>query len=291
MILLTGATGAVGYELAKIFASGGMAAKAVVRSSLAAEKLAALSGIEPVTGDFDDEASLDAALVGIERVFLLTNSTEKAEAQQLAFVAAAKRAGVKHIVKLSQLHAAADSPVRFLRYHAAVEHSIRESGMDYTFLRPNLFMQGLLGFKDTIAQGQLFAPIGTSKVSLVDIRDIAAVAFEALTTPDHVGRSYDITGPEALSHPEIAARIGTAIGATVAFIEIPPAAMLDAVLQVGFLPWQAEGLIEDYAHYARGEAEAVSPDAPAVIGRPARDFDAFLDDYKAVFSGPLGAGK
>ncbi len=291
MILQTGATGSVGFELAKLFAAHGIAAKAMVRSSASADKFTDLAGIQPVTGDFDDAASLDAALVGIERAFLVTNSTERAEAQQLAFVAAAKRAGVKHIVKLSQLHAAADSPVRFLRYHAVVEQAIRDSGMDCTFLRPNLFMQGLLGFKDTIAQGKLFAPIGDSKISLADTRDIAAVAFEALTKPGHAGQSYDITGPEALTHAEIAARIGNAIGADVAFIEIPPEAMRDAAVQVGFLPWQADGLIEDYAHYARGEAEAISPDAPAVIGQPARSFEAFLNDYGAVFTGRAGAEK
>ena len=291
MILITGATGSVGFELARLFAAHAIPTKAMVRSSASADKFTDLAGIEPVTGDFDDAASLDAALADVERAFLLTNSTERAETQQLAFVAAAKRAGVKYIVKLSQLHAAVDSPVRFLRYHATVEQAIRDSGMDYTFLRPNLFMQGLLGFKDTIAQGQLFAPIGASKVSLVDVRDIAAVAFEALTAPGHAGRSYDITGPEALTHAEIAARIGNAIGADVAFVEIPPEAMRDAAIQVGFLPWQADGLIEDYAHYARGEAEAVSPDVFAVLGQPARNFEAFLNDYGAVFTGRAGAEK
>ena len=291
MILITGATGSVGFELARLFAAHAIPTKAMVRSSASADKFTDLAGIEPVTGDFDHAASLDAALADVERAFLLTNSTERAETQQLAFVAAAKRAGVKYIVKLSQLHAAVDSPVRFLRYHATVEQAIRDSGMDYTFLRPNLFMQGLLGFKDTIAQGQLFAPIGASKVSLVDVRDIAAVAFEALTAPGHAGRSYDITGPEALTHAEIAARIGNAIGADVAFVEIPPEAMRDAAIQVGFLPWQADGLIEDYAHYARGEAEAISADLPAVTGRPARNFEAFLDDYRDVFTGTAGAEK
>lgn len=291
MILLTGATGSVGFELAKLFAAHGIAAKAMVRSSASADKFTDLAGIQPVMGNFDDAGSLDEAVAGIERAFLVTNSTERAEAQQLAFVAAAKRAGVKHIVKLSQLHAAAESPVRFLRYHAVVEQAIRDSGMDYTFLRPNLFMQGLLGFKDTIAQGQLFAPIGDSKVSLVDVRDIAAVAFAALTKSSHAGQSYDITGPEALSHAEIAARIGAAIGRDVAFIEIPPEAMREAVIQVGFLPWQADGLIEDYAHYARGEAESVNPDVSAVIGQPARSFEAFLNDYRGVFSAPTGAEK
>lgn len=283
MILLTGATGSVGYELARLFAAKNVPVRAMVRSTASAEKLKDIAGIVPVTGDFDDPASLDAALEGIEKAFLLTNSSDRAEAQQLAFVAAARRAGVRHIVKLSQLHAAADSPVRFLRYHAAVEQVIRDSGIGYTFLRPNLFMQGLLGFRHTIAQGQLFAPIGDASVSLVDIRDIAAVAFEALTKPGHAGEVYDITGPQALTHAEIATRIGAAIGRNVSFIQIPPEAMREAVIKVGFPIWQADGLIEDYAHYARGEAASISPQGPAVIGRPAISFETFLNDYRNQF--------
>ncbi|MDR7126475.1 SDR family oxidoreductase [Pseudotabrizicola sp. 4114] len=287
MILLTGATGSVGFELAKLLSAHGIAAKAMVRSDAAAEKLKNLPGITPVTGDFDDPASVERALQGVDRAFLLTNSTERAESQQLAFVAAAQRAGVKHIVKLSQLHASADSPVRFLRYHAAVEQAIRDSGMAYTFLRPNLFMQNLLGFRDTIVgMGKLFAPIGASRISLIDTRDIAAIAFAALTTPGHEGLTYDLTGPEALTHAEVALQISSAIGQPVTFIQIPPDAMRDAVVAAGFLHWQADGLIEDYAHYSRDEADAVSP---TVTGDPARFFSDFLNDYKTVFTPGTGA--
>lgn len=290
MILLTGASGAVGFELAKIMAARGVAARAMVRSAAAADKLAGLAGITPVSGDFDDPASLDAALVGVERAVLITNSTERAERQQMAFVAAAKRAGVRHIVKLSQLHAAADSPVRFLRYHAVVEQAIRDSGMAYTFLRPNLFMQGLLGFRDTIINtAMLFAPIGDSRISLIDVRDIAEVAFAALTSPGHEGQVYDLTGPDALTHDEIARQIGAAIGQTISFVPIPPDAMRQAAMDAGLFEWQADGLIEDYAHYARDEAEAVSPDGPMITGRAARPFSAFLADYKDVFTANTSA--
>ena len=142
MILVTGATGTNGREVVKALASQGVAAKAMTRSSKEAQDLPA--GVTGVEGDFDDEASLARALAGVERAFLLTPSTEHAETQQLRFVEVAGRAGVRHIVKLSQFAASPDSPVRFLRYHAAVERAIERSGMAWTFLRPNLFMQGLL---------------------------------------------------------------------------------------------------------------------------------------------------
>ncbi|WP_127754511.1 SDR family oxidoreductase [Devosia sp. 1566] len=290
MILLTGATGQVGLELAKQLAAQGLAARAMTRSAAAADKLKGLAGITPVTGDFDDLASLGAALQGVERAFLLTNSTERAEQQQLTFVAAAQRAGVRHITKLSQLHAAASSPVRFLRYHAAVEQAIRDSGMTFTFLRPNLFMQGFVGFGGAIAAtGKLFAPIGNARVSLIDNRDIAAVALAVLTTSGHEGQVYDLTGPQALTHEDMAMQIGMAIGQPVTFVEISPDVMRDAALTAGFPQWQADGLIEDYAHYARHEADGVGPAVSAVTGREARSFAAFLADYKTAFTIKPGA--
>ncbi len=122
----------------------------MVRKPEDAELFSQHQGVEAVIGDFDDAESVTDALKGIARAFLLTPSSERAEAQQKTFVDLAIRAGVEHLVKQSQWAADAHSPVRFLRYHAAVEEKIQDSGIAYTFLRPNLFMQGLLGFRNTI---------------------------------------------------------------------------------------------------------------------------------------------
>lgn len=284
-LLITGATGNTGIELAKQLSAKGARFRALVRSIEKAGELAALPGAELVSGDLGDPASLAAALRGIDRAFLLTNSSEQAAALQLGFVDAARQAGVQHIVKLSQLAAAIDSPVRFLRYHAAVEQHIIASGMAYTFLRPNLFMQGLLGFSGTIAaKGMFFAAIGEARVSLVDTRDIAAMAAAALTEQGHEGRIYNITGPEALTHAEIAAQFSIVLGREIRFINVSPGEMRQAVIGVGFPLWQADGLIEDYAHYARGEAAAVTSDVQQVTGRAPRSFENFVRDYSPAFS-------
>lgn len=285
-ILLTGATGTVGQAVAQALADRGMPFRALVRQpdTEAAQRLAALPGVELVTGDFNDPASLQRALAGVERAFLLTNSTEQAEAQQLRFVELARQADVQHLVKLSQWAADAASPVRFLRYHAAVESAIRTAGLSYTFLRPNLFMQGLLAFGDSIrAQGQFFAPIGEARISVIDVRDIAAVAAVALTEPGHENQTYDLTGPAALTHAEMAAALAEALGHPVAFVDVPPAALRGYLAQVGFPEWQAEGLLEDYAHYHRGEAGVVTTDVQRVTGRPPRGFATFTHDYAPAF--------
>jgi uncharacterized protein YbjT (DUF2867 family) len=284
-LLITGATGSVGQEVTKLLAERGIPFRAMVRSIQNAERLAALPGAELIEGDFNDPVSLAKALAGVERAFLLTNSSEHAEAQQLAFVAEAKRAGVSHIVKLSQFAAVADSPVRFLRYHAVVEQAIQESDMTYTFLRPNLFMQGLLGFRQSIAeQGKFFAAIGDAKVSVIDIRDIAAVAFATLTAKGHENKTYTLTGPEALTHAEMAEKLSTALSRHITFVDVPAEAMHDALLGAGFPIWQAEGLLEDYAHYSRNEASAITTDVQDVTGKPARNFMDFVRDFAPAFS-------
>lgn len=285
-ILLTGATGNVGTTLAHRLAAQGVPFRAMVRAvnNPTAQALRALPGAEIVAGDFNDPASLGRALAGIERAFLLTPSSAEAEAQQLSFVAQAQRAGVRHVVKQSQWAAAVDLPVRFLRYHAVVEKALRTSGLAYTFLRPNLFMQGLLEFREAIAdQGRFFAPIGAAGISVVDVRDIAA-----LTGPGHEHHTYDLTGPAALTHAEIAAALAHALGRPVAFQDVPPAAMLAAVRGLGMPLWMAEGLVEDYAHYHRGEATTVDPGVQQATGHAPRVFADFARDYAAAF-GPAAA--
>lgn len=283
-ILITGATGGIGTELTKILSERGIRFRAMVRSPKDAQTVAQLAGADVVLGDFNDPVTIAHALLGIERAFLLTNSSEQAETQQLNFVAEAQRAGLKQIVKLSQFAATPDSPVRFLRYHAVVEQAIRESGMDFTFLRPNLFMQGLLGFRSSIVeQGKFFAAVGDARISLVDVRDIAAVAAEALVEPGHTGKVYTLTGPQALTHTEIADELSIALGRRITFVDVPPAAMRHALAGVGFPDWQADGLIEDYAHYSRNEASSVEPGVEEATGKMPRNFADFARVYAPAF--------
>lgn len=283
MILITGANGSNGSELVKLLAARNVPVRAMVRNVSRADALSSPS-VEVVEGDFDAPETLSAALSGVERAFLLTPSSERAQEQQLAFVEAAKQSGVKHIVKLSQLDADTNSSARFLRYHAAVEQAIQASGMAYTFLRPNLFMQGVLNFKPTIvAQNAFYAAAGEGKVSVVDVRDIAEVAFAALTESGHEGESYDITGPQALTHAEMAAYLSTALGRQVAFVDVAPEAMRAALLGIGFPVWQADGLLEEYALWSQNEAAIVTSDVENATGKAPRSFEVFARDYAPAF--------
>ena len=284
-ILISGATGHVGSELAKALSQKGVRFRAMVRSAGRTPELASLPGIELVNGDFDDRETLARALNGVERAFLLTASSERAEAQQRAFVDAARQEGVRLIVKLSQWAADRSSPVRFLRSHAAGEAAIRDSGLAYTFLRPNLFMQGLLGFRSTIvATGRFFAAAGDAKISVIDVRDIAAAAAAALVERGHEGKVYDLTGPAALTHAEMATQLSSALGREVAFVDVSPEVMRAELLRAGFPQWQADGLLEDYAHYRRGEASKVTSGVKDATGTSPRTFADFARDYAPAFS-------
>jgi uncharacterized protein YbjT (DUF2867 family) len=282
-ILVTGASGSTGSELIKRLSANRVPVRAMVRRP-PVQAYDASSGVEYVTADFEDPVSTRRALDEIERAFLVTNSSERTEAQQLAFVEAARTAGLRRIVYLSQLNATKGSPVRFLRYHAVVEEAISLSGIAFTHLRPNLFMQGFLAFRSSIAsKGSFFAPAGDAEVSIVDVRDIAAVAATALTESGHEGKIYDVTGPDALTHMDIAAQLSDVLGRQVTFVDIPESAMREALIAHGFPEWQADGLTEDYAHYRRREASNVSSTVPDVTGRPARSFLTFARDYKEAF--------
>ena len=282
-ILVTGATGNTGRALVDALARRGALVRAMVRAEADRAKLPA--GVPAVVADFDDLASIAAALEGAERAYLVTPSSERAEEQQRRFADLAAKAGVRHLVVLSQLASDENSPVRFLRYHAAVEQHVRDLGIPYTFLRPNLFFQGLLAFAGTISsQGRFYAPIGDATISAIDVRDIADVAAVTLTEAGHEGATYTLTGPASITHTQIAAALTAALGRDVTFTDVPPEAFADSLRGI-LPPWQVDGLLEDYAHYRRGEAASVSSAVAEITGRPPRDIQQFARDYAPAFTG------
>ena len=282
-ILVTGATGNTGRAIVDALARRGAPVRAMVRAEADRAKLPA--GVPAVVADFDDLASIAAALEGADRAYLVTPSSERAEEQQRRFADLAAKAGLRHLVVLSQLASDEHSPVRFLRYHAAVEQHVRDLGIPYTFLRPNLFFQGLLAFAGTISsQGRFYAPIGDATISAIDVRDIADVAAITLTEAGHEGAAYTLTGPASITHTQIAAALTAALGRDVTFTDVPPEAFAGSLRGI-LPPWQVDGLLEDYAHYRRGEAASVSSAVAEITGRPPRDIQQFARDYAPAFKG------
>jgi uncharacterized protein YbjT (DUF2867 family) len=218
MILITGATGTNGREILKQLSAKGVRARAMVRKR-EDTKLPRTLNVEFVRGNFDDATSLDAALAGVERAFLLSPDSAEQVAREANFIRVAKRAGVRHVVKFSILGAAPDSPSRFIRRHGEAEQMLRDSGIAFTMLRPHYFMQNLLWYiNDIKSQGVFYASLPeTYKHSHVDARDNAGVAVAALTESGHEGKVYHITGPEALTYRQAADILSQAIGKKVRY--------------------------------------------------------------------------
>ncbi|MGW0522981.1 SDR family oxidoreductase [Crossiella sp. NPDC003009] len=279
-VLVTAATGTVGSALVPALRARGVAVRAMTR-----DPGRVVPGAETVVADLREPESVAAALKGVDAAFLNSPSAADAAALQTQFADLARDAGVQRLVLLSQYAARADSPVRFLRWHAEVEAHVRTLGLDHTVLRPNLYLQALLAFAGPIAQGWFAAPIGDAAVSAIDTRDIADAAAAVLTGTGHTGRTYTLTGPRAVTHHEIAKALTAVTGREVTFRDAS-AEEFTAALTGLLPPWQLDGLVEDYAHYARGEAAEVHTSVADLTGHPARDLTEFVRDYAAKFTPP-----
>jgi uncharacterized protein YbjT (DUF2867 family) len=281
-ILITGGTGTVGSVLLEKLAATDAKVRALVRSQGKAERIKA-SGIEAVIGDLGKPETLPAALNGVEKVFLLTSPTERQAELERNVIAAAKNAGVSHIVKLSAIGAGPDAPP-LIRDHYLIEQEIERAGIPHTHLRPNGFMQNILMTAPTIKEkGLFYGPLGEAKVSYVDARDIAAVAAAVLTGDGHQGKAYEITGPQSLSNKEVAQEFSSVLGKDVQYIDLPLEAMRSSMLGSGLSAWLTDRLIGLYEFYRDGRAAAVSHVVREVTGQEPITFRQFVREHVEAF--------
>jgi uncharacterized protein YbjT (DUF2867 family) len=286
-ILLVGATGALGSEVARRLASDGVRARALVRDL---QRAAALreAGLEAVAGDLGKPETLPPALQGARVVFLLSSDDPRMAALQGNLVEAAERAGVSRIVKVSAYVAGLGGSTSIGRWHAEVERRIEESGLLFTHLRPFYFMQNFLAFAPGIAARRVFhAPMGSARVAMVDLRDVAAVAAKVLTEEGHEGKVYEISGPEALSFGESATRLSAALGRALDYVDVPPEAARGAMMASGVPAWYAEALTELYALLAEGCEESVTSVLDEMGVLSPRTFERFAKEHAGLFE-PAG---
>src|ERR687887_176533 len=283
MILITGATGRAGGATLTHLCSKGVPVRALVRN---AAKAALVAGpqVETVIGDLAQPRSLESALDGVTSALLVSPLDPRQVELQGNFIDATKRAGRVHVVKISGLGTALDSPVRSGRWHAQTEAHLEASGLPFTHLRPLFFMENLLRFAQAMAQtGEFAAALGEGKVAMIDVRDIAAVAVAALTMDGHTGKAYTITGPEALSYDDVAKKLSLLTGKPVSYRDVPSAVVRQRLLETGMPEWYVEVQMDFHAALREGGASIVTDTVESVTGKPPRSFEQFAHEHAALF--------
>src|SRR5262249_36679057 len=207
-------------ELLRLLSSAGQPARALARDPGRGQTW---PGITWVSGDLARPETLAPAFAGCLKLYLLTGNSENAGELQRQAIAAARQAGVAHVVKLSAFGASPHSNSMIGRMHHQIERELQESGMSWTMLRPHHFMQNLLGqAANIINDGVVYSSSGDGKIPFVDTRDIAAVALVSLTQSGHAGKKYVVTGGEAISYRQATEILSKAIGKPLRFIDEPP---------------------------------------------------------------------
>ena len=279
MILIIGGTGKVGGSVVEQLSAAGIKARVLARDP---SKVKA-PNMEAVKGDLANLATLDPALNGIEKLFMLTSSLPGSVELNAAIIDRARAAGVKQVVKLSVGGADPKSPISIARWHGLSEEHLKASGMKWTILQPGMFVQNQLNNAATIKKdGAFYGCSKDGKNCLIDARDIAAVAVKALTEAGHEGQTYNLSGQEPLSNGEIAERIGKHIGKSVKYVDLTPEQFKGGLVGAGLPGWMADDFTAWNGFVAQGYAAKPDPTLVKLIGK-ARNFDDFLKTYGAAF--------
>jgi uncharacterized protein YbjT (DUF2867 family) len=282
-VLVCGATGNTGSEVLRQLRGEDVTLRALTRSKESAERLSA-EGVQAFVGNLEEVAGLGPALDGVDVVYVANPASPELPALEGALAAAARDAGVGHLVKLSVIGAAADSPLSFAELHFHAEELIRQSGIGWTMLRPNGFMQNTLAWSAQIPGGVIYGPVMDARWSIIDVRDIGAVGAAAiLDAAGHAGKTYELTGPEDSSPREQVAIVAELLGVPLEAQEVTIDQAKATMLSMGWPEWNVERMGELFEIYAEGIAQTISGDVEVVTGRPARTYGEFAADHLDTF--------
>lgn len=286
VVLVTGATGTVGSEVIQALMQAGVSIRATYNSPNGQAKLKAWGIEETVPLEMGNADSLSAAFQGVRCAFLLVPFTPQIVEQGQALIDAAQQAGVQYVVRLSAFGARPDATTLTGQWHNNLDDYLRASGLPHTILQPNFFMQNFITFYAQMITQQhaLYLPYGNGAVSWVDARDIGAVAAMCLQQPQpHIGKTYVLTGPEALTTEAIAQAFSATLGHPITYHDVPEAAATEAMRQQGTPDVLVQALTELNGVAKAGYSSAVSPDVETVLGRSATPFHQFINDYQSVW--------
>lgn len=284
MIIVTGATGNIGGELVRLLVERGVKVRALSRNP---PGTGSPSGVEWVAVDLAERPRLTEIFEGAARLFLLTGNVADMVRLQKNAIEAAEEAGVRHVVKVSALGASDHSKSVIGLWHYNVERVLRAASLDWTILRPHVFMQNLLEQAESIRdEGKLYSPSGAARIPMIDTRDIAAVAAAILTEAEHAGKRYTLTGPEPLSYEEAARILSDAIGQKLTYVAETYDQTWVRRRLLGDPPWLIAAQLALAGYQREGGGTDIITDAvDRIAGRPPHTFSEFARDHASSFRG------
>jgi uncharacterized protein YbjT (DUF2867 family) len=286
VILVTGATGRVGYRLMEALADAHADVAAMVRVEARAGDLPGTPG--HVVATFDDPPPAEI-LRGFDRVFLLSPAIEEQAELETVFIDALVAAGHgPHVVKIAaDGFADPGCEVRFMLSHRQVAAHLDATGLPVTYLAPALYMEDLLALAGGMREsGELSAPAGHGRVGFVAASDVATAAARVLTSAGHEGATYVLTGPEALRFKDVATQVSAVFAREVGYTDQRPGRARAAMLARGASPWQADGTLELFDWIRQGGANTVSAAVRELTGAEPQPVQDWLEESRAGFEGP-----
>lgn len=271
-ILIIGASGIVGSEVVRILKSEGHTVRTATSKVTTHPDSVQ---INLATGE-----GIRHAFEGVDKAFLLSPPGYADQHKMLSpLIQEAKRRGLKKVVLMTAMGANADEKSPFRR----AEVELEKSGLDYNIVRPNWFMQNFATFwvGSILEQGKILLPAGTAKTSFIDAKDISAVVAKLLTTDQFPKQAFDITGPEAIDHAEVAKHLSAATGNEITYEDIAPEVLKSGLLKAGLPADYVDFLILIFGYLKAGYSSAVTGEVRKIIGREPRAFETYAKEAKA----------
>ena len=283
MILITGATGKTGSATAKSLSEKGETFRALIRNEEKKEGLESLGG-EVVIGSIENTEVVNQSMQGVKTVLVLLPNSESQLALEKQLVDSAKQAGVERIVKMSSIEATPDATSPIPKLHLESEEYIKQSGLAWTMIKPNFYMQNLLASAGTIKeQGKIFLPMGDGKTGMIDTTDVGKVLAKVLSEDGHESMNHEITGPEILSFYEVAEIFSQVLGKQVDYVDVPMDAYKETLGQFLTNQWHLDAVIDLFKGIAEGGIEDKTDTFSELMGETPKSLSQFLAENSFIF--------
>ncbi len=283
MILLTGATGKTGSATAKALNERGIKFRALIRNEEKREEIESLGG-EVVIGSIENKEAVDQSMVDIEAALILLPNSENQLSLEKQLVDSAKQAGANRVVKMSSIEATPDATSPIPKLHLESEEYIKQSGLSWTMIKPNFYMQNLIASAGTIKdQGKIFLPMGEGKTGMIDTTDVGKVLAKVLSEDGHESMNHEITGPEILSFYEVAEIFSRGLGEQVDYVDVPLGAYKETLGQFLTNQWHLDAVIDLFKGIADGGIEEKTDTYSELMGESPKSLSEFISENSFIF--------